>query len=112
MLADACARAGFTPAIDHQDRGVDGEVRLCRRRPGVALVPSLAAWAVPAELALCPLSDPALRRTIYTALPVTPLPVTPLPAALTLRNLLATDAGRSGVRPSLGRQPGTQPGPG
>nr|WP_256258738.1 hypothetical protein [Streptomyces mirabilis] len=37
--------------------------------PGDPNATSLAAWAVPAALALCRLDDPALRRTIHLALP-------------------------------------------
>ncbi|MFE9821136.1 hypothetical protein ACFYSH_02995 [Streptomyces sp. NPDC005791] len=50
---------------------------------GVALVPSLDAWAVPDGLVLVRLTDPALRRTVHAA-----RPATPLPAALTSRDLL------------------------
>lgn len=85
MLADACARAGFTPKKIIRIAEWTGKFGYVAAGLGVALIPSLAAWAVPAELALCPLSDRALYRTIYTA-----LPAAPLPAALALRNLLAT----------------------
>ncbi|MFY7626380.1 hypothetical protein [Streptomyces sp. NY05-11A] len=60
---------------------------------GVALIPSLAAWAVPAELALCRLTDPALRRTVHLA-----LPAAPLPAALKLRELLRDSVDRTVLR--------------
>lgn len=87
MLADACARAGFTPRKIIRIAEWTGKFGYVAAGLGVALVPSLAAWAVPAELTLCRLSDPTLRRTVYTA-----LPAAPLPAALALRDLLATHA--------------------
>ncbi|SNQ51197.1 LysR substrate binding domain protein [Frankia canadensis] len=83
-LADACARAGFTPRKIIRIAEWTGKFGYAAAGLGVALVPSLAARAVPTELVLRPLDDQALRRTIYTA-----LPTTALPAALTLQNLLA-----------------------
>ncbi|MFI1482983.1 LysR family transcriptional regulator [Streptomyces sp. NPDC020747] len=83
MLADACARAGFTPRKIIRIAEWTGKFGYAAAGLGVALVPSLAAWAVPAELVLCRLDDPALRRTVHLA-----LPAAPLPAALRLRDLL------------------------
>jgi DNA-binding transcriptional LysR family regulator len=83
MLADACARAGFAPRRIIRIAEWTGKFGYVAAGLGVALVPSLAAWAVPEELVLCPLTDPALRRTLHIA-----LPATPLPTALQLRNLL------------------------
>lgn len=83
MLADACARAGFTPAKVMRIAGWAGKFGYAVAGLGVALVPSLAAPAVPGELVLRPLTDPALRRTVHVA-----LPDTPLPAALALREFL------------------------
>jgi DNA-binding transcriptional LysR family regulator len=83
MLADACARAGFSPGKIIRIAEWTGKFGYVAAGLGVALVPSLAAWAVPAELALCRLDDPALRRTVHMA-----LPAAPLPAALKLRDLL------------------------
>ncbi|MEU8241053.1 LysR family transcriptional regulator [Actinoplanes missouriensis] len=83
MLADACARAGFSPRKIIRIAEWTGKFGWVAAGLGVALVPSLAAWALPAELALCRLDDPALRRTIHVA-----LPATPLPAARTLARLL------------------------
>ncbi|MEV7681976.1 LysR family transcriptional regulator [Streptomyces sp. NPDC088341] len=83
MLADACARAGFTPRKIIRIAEWSGKFGYAAAGLGVALVPSLAARAVPGELVLCRLTDPALRRTVHVA-----LPATPLPAALTLRDLL------------------------
>ncbi|MFI6339142.1 LysR family transcriptional regulator [Streptomyces sp. NPDC050535] len=83
MLADACARAGFTPRKIIRIAEWTGKFGYAAAGLGVALVPSLAASAVPAELVLRPLTDPALRRTVHVA-----LPATPLPAALKLRDLL------------------------
>ncbi|WP_331767552.1 LysR family transcriptional regulator [Embleya sp. NBC_00896] len=83
MLADACARAGFTPRKLIRIAEWTGKFGYVAAGLGVALVPSLAARAVPDELVLCRLTDPALRRTVHVA-----LPATPLPAALKLSDLL------------------------
>ncbi|MFE6286364.1 LysR family transcriptional regulator [Streptomyces sp. NPDC057877] len=83
LLADACARAGFTPRKVIRIAEWTGKFGYVAAGLGVALVPSLAARAVPAELVLRHLTDPALRRTLHVA-----LPATPLPAALRLRDLL------------------------
>ncbi|MGW1777987.1 LysR family transcriptional regulator [Streptomyces sp. NPDC002143] len=83
MLADACARAGFTPRKVIRIAEWTGKFGYVAAGLGVALVPSLAAWAVPGELVLRPLTDRALHRTVHVA-----LPATPLPAALALRDLL------------------------
>ncbi|MFJ9213345.1 LysR family transcriptional regulator [Streptomyces sp. NPDC102264] len=83
MLADACARAGFTPRKIIRIAEWSAKFGYAAAGLGVALVPSLAARAVPDELVLCRLTDPALRRTVHVA-----LPAAPLPAALTLRDLL------------------------
>ncbi|MEV1078317.1 LysR family transcriptional regulator [Streptomyces sp. NPDC050211] len=83
MLADACARAGFTPRKIIRIAEWAGKFGYAAAGLGVALVPSLASWAVPDELVLCRLTDPALRRTLHIA-----LPAAPLPAALQLRDLL------------------------
>ncbi|MFE4830950.1 LysR family transcriptional regulator [Streptomyces sp. NPDC056672] len=84
MLADACARAGFTPRKIIRIAEWSGKFGYAAAGLGVALVPSLAARAVPGELVLCRLSDPALRRTVHVA-----LPAAPLPAALKLCELLS-----------------------
>jgi DNA-binding transcriptional LysR family regulator len=83
MLADACARAGFRPKKIIRIAEWTGKFGYVAAGLGVALVPALAAWAVPAELVLCRLGDLALRRTVHIA-----LPAPPLPAALKLRDLL------------------------
>lgn len=83
VLADACARAGFTPERIMRIAGWAGKFGYAAAGLGVALVPSLAARAVPGELVLRPLTDPTLRRTVHVA-----LPEAPLPAALTLREFL------------------------
>ncbi|MDQ0596223.1 DNA-binding transcriptional LysR family regulator [Streptomyces canus] len=83
MLADAFARAAFTPRKIIRIAEWSGKFGYVAAGLGVALVPSLAAWAVPDELVLCRLTDPALRRTVHVA-----LPAVPLPAALKLRDLL------------------------
>ncbi|MEU5320804.1 LysR family transcriptional regulator [Streptomyces sp. NPDC047461] len=83
MLADAFARAAFTPRKIIRIAEWSGKFGYVAAGLGVALVPSLAAWAVPDELVLRSLTDPALRRTVHVA-----LPAVPLPAALKLRDLL------------------------
>ncbi|WP_406099637.1 LysR family transcriptional regulator [Streptomyces sp. NBC_01013] len=87
MLADACARAGFSPRKVIRIAEWTGKFGYVAAGLGVALVPSLAARAVPRTLAVCRLTDPALRRTVHVA-----LPVSPLPAALELRDLLCATA--------------------
>nr|WP_261559872.1 LysR substrate-binding domain-containing protein [Frankia tisae] len=96
LLTDACAEAGFTPKKIIKIAEWTGKFGYAAAGLGIALVPSLAAWAVPAELvlcrlgdlALCRLGDLALRRTVHVALPADPLPV-----ALTLRDLLGDTPG-------------------
>ncbi|CAM5436779.1 LysR family transcriptional regulator [Streptomyces atroolivaceus] len=88
VLADACARAGFTPRKIIRIAEWTGKFGYVAAGLGVALIPSLAAWAVPDGLVLVRLTDPALRRTVHVA-----LPAAPLPSALTLRDLLL-DGGR------------------
>ncbi|MFJ2239260.1 LysR family transcriptional regulator [Streptomyces sp. NPDC087859] len=83
MLADAFARAAFTPRKIIRIAEWSGKFGYVAAGLGVALVPSLAAWAVPDELVLRSLTDPALRRTVHVA-----LPAVPIPAALKLRDLL------------------------
>ncbi|MFI1225007.1 MULTISPECIES: LysR family transcriptional regulator [unclassified Streptomyces] len=93
MLADACARAGFTPRRLLRIAGWSGKFGYAAAGLGVALVPSLAARAVPGELVLRPLTDPALRRAVHVA-----LPAAPLPAALALREFLR-EAAEKHIRP-------------
>lgn len=102
MLADACARAGFAPRTVVRIAEWTGKFGYVAAGLGVALVPSLAAWAVPDGLVLVRLTDPALRRTLHVA-----LPATPLPAALTLRALLQD----GGLRPSGTRLASPDPRP-
>ncbi|MFI6583146.1 LysR family transcriptional regulator [Embleya sp. NPDC050493] len=83
MLADACGRAGFSPRKIIRVAEWAGKFGYAAAGLGVALVPSLAARAVPDELVLRRLTDPALRRTVHVA-----LPTAPLPTALKLRDLL------------------------
>ncbi|MFF7244319.1 LysR family transcriptional regulator [Embleya sp. NPDC008237] len=83
MLADACGRAGFTPRKIIRVAEWAGKFGYAAAGLGVALVPSLAARAVPDELVLRRLTDPTLRRTVHVA-----LPTAPLPTALKLRDLL------------------------
>ncbi len=93
LLDDACARAGFTPRKLIRIAEWTGKFGYAAAGLGVALVPALAAWAVPAELVLRPLDSPLPRRTIHTA-----LPAAPLPAALTLRDQLHEIAGGAATR--------------
>lgn len=95
LLADACARAGFTPRKVIRITEWTGKFGYVAAGLGVALVPSLAAWAVPTELTLRPLTDRTLHRTVHVA-----LPATPLPAALKLRDLLHTEHRTKNPRPS------------
>ncbi|WNI20606.1 LysR family transcriptional regulator [Streptomyces sp. ITFR-16] len=87
MFAEACARAGFSPRKVIRIAEWSGKFGYVAAGLGVALVPSLAARAVPGTLVLCRLTDPALHRTLHVA-----LPDAPLPAALHLRDLLRTAA--------------------
>jgi DNA-binding transcriptional LysR family regulator len=94
LLTEVCARAGFRPRKIIRIAEWTGKFGYAAAGLGVALVPSLAAWAVPAEIALCRIGSPAPRRTVHIA-----LPVTPLPAALRLRTCLreAADRHRAGL---------------
>ncbi|MGW3654267.1 LysR family transcriptional regulator [Streptomyces sp. NPDC005151] len=88
MLAEVCARAGFQPRKIVRIAEWTGKFGYVAAGLGVALVPSLAAWAVPDELAICRLGGLAPRRTVHVA-----LPAAPLPAALKLRELLHDTVG-------------------
>ncbi|MCZ4119698.1 LysR family transcriptional regulator [Streptomyces sp. H39-S7] len=83
ILDDACGRAGFTPRKLIRIAEWTGKFGYVAAGLGVALVPALAARAVPAELVLRPLDNPLPHRTLHTA-----LPTAPLPAALILRDRL------------------------
>ncbi|GIH92855.1 LysR family transcriptional regulator [Planobispora siamensis] len=87
MLADACARAGFTPRTTLKIAEWTGKFGFVAAGLGVTLVPSLAARAVPAGLALRSLGGFAPRRTVSAA-----LPPDCLPAARTLVRFLAEAA--------------------
>lgn len=84
MMADAWARAGFRPRRTIRVAEWAGKFGYVAAGLGVALVPALAARAVPPELVLCRIGDVPPRRTVHVA-----LPTTPLPTALRLRQLLA-----------------------
>ncbi|MEU2838164.1 LysR family transcriptional regulator [Streptomyces sp. NPDC007076] len=84
MLAEVCGRAGFAPKRITRIAEWTGKFGYAAAGLGVALVPSLATWAVPGELAVCRLGDLAPRRTVHVALPA----AAPLPAARELRELL------------------------
>jgi DNA-binding transcriptional LysR family regulator len=88
MVADAWARAGFMPKKVIRIAEWSGKFGYVAAGLGVALVPSLAAWAVPSELVLCRLGDLPPHRTVHVA-----LPAAPLPAALVLLDLLRDAAG-------------------
>ncbi|MFJ4406679.1 LysR family transcriptional regulator [Streptomyces sp. NPDC088910] len=74
LLLDACAQAGFAPRKLIRVAEWSGKFGYVAAGLGVALVPSLALWAVPPDLALRPLAPPFPRRTVHTALPPSPLP--------------------------------------
>ncbi|MEU1122556.1 LysR substrate-binding domain-containing protein [Streptomyces sp. NPDC005899] len=99
VLGDACVRAGFVPRRIIRIAEWTGKFGYVAAGLGVALVPSLAAWAVPDGLVLVRLTDPALRRTVHVA-----LPTAPLPAASVLRDLLR-DGGRPRWTAPGGRGP-------
>ena len=88
-LAEACARAGFTPRASVRISEWTGKFGFVAAGLGITLVPAIAAHAVPPDLVLRSLGELAPRRTVYAALP----PV-PLPAARTLVRLLAVQAGQ------------------
>ncbi|MFE2040871.1 LysR family transcriptional regulator [Streptomyces sp. NPDC059477] len=90
LLADAWARVGGAPKKIIRIAEWTGKFGYVAAGLGVALVPSLAAWAVPGDIVLRRLTDPALRRTIHVA-----RPATPLPAARELEGLLRSTAGSS-----------------
>ncbi|MDN5931934.1 MAG: LysR substrate-binding domain-containing protein [Pseudonocardia sp.] len=84
MMADAWARAGFAPRRTVRVAEWAGKFGYVAAGLGVALVPALAATAVPAGLVLCRIGDAPPQRTVSVA-----LPAAPLPSALRLRQLLA-----------------------
>ncbi|WP_214411689.1 LysR family transcriptional regulator [Sphaerisporangium fuscum] len=84
MLAQSCARAGFTPRIGIRIGEWTGKLGYVAAGLGVTLLPSMAARAVRGDLALRPLGAYAPRRQVYAALPRT----APLAAAATLLRLL------------------------
>lgn len=84
MMADAWARAGFYPRRTIRVAEWAGKFGYVAAGLGVALVPALAARAVPSELVLCRIGDVPPQRTVHVALPSAPLPV-----ALRLHQLLA-----------------------
>ncbi|MET8828210.1 LysR family transcriptional regulator [Streptomyces sp. NPDC004610] len=91
LLADAWARVGGAPRKIIRIAEWTGKFGYVAAGLGVALVPSLAAWAVPGDIALRRLTDPALRRTILVA-----RPTAPLPAARELEGLLRLVVGSQG----------------
>ncbi|MEU3463807.1 LysR family transcriptional regulator [Streptomyces sp. NPDC006733] len=93
VLDDACARAGFAPRKLIRVAEWTGKFGYVAAGLGVALVPALAARAVPADLVLRPLAGQLPHRTIHLA-----LPATPLPAALALRDRLHATAAATAAR--------------
>ncbi len=69
MLADACARAGFTPRVELHAGEWTGKLGFVAAGLGVALVPSLAAGALRRDLVLHRLDAEAPVRRVYAALP-------------------------------------------
>ncbi|WP_299534837.1 LysR family transcriptional regulator [uncultured Streptomyces sp.] len=88
LLADAWARAGFRPRRVIRVAEWAGKFGYAAAGLGIALVPALAARAVPAGLVLCRLGGLPPHRTVHVA-----LPDAPLPAAVELRDLLRAAAG-------------------
>ncbi|MFJ4687247.1 LysR family transcriptional regulator [Streptomyces sp. NPDC091377] len=88
LLADAWARVGGAPRKIIRVAEWAGKFGYVAAGLGVALVPSLAAWAVPGDIVLRRLGGPALRRTVHVA-----RPAAPLPAARQLEELLRATAG-------------------
>ncbi|MFI6638916.1 LysR family transcriptional regulator [Streptomyces sp. NPDC050504] len=74
MLTEVCARAGFRPRKTVRIAEWTGKFGYVAAGLGVALVPSLAAWAVPDEIVLRRIEGLAPRRAVHVALPATPLP--------------------------------------
>ncbi|MFC4056804.1 LysR family transcriptional regulator [Planomonospora corallina] len=93
MLADACARAGFTPRASIRISEWTGKYGFVAAGLGVTLVPALAVPAVPEGLAVRSLGAFAPHRTVYAA-----LPRTAPPAARALARLLREEARRQAVR--------------
>lgn len=88
MLAEACARAGFTPRVGIRIGEWIAKFGYVAAGLGVSLVPSMAARAVRAGLVLRPLGEHAPRRRVYVALPG----AAPLPSAEALLRLLLRGA--------------------
>ncbi|MFS0691383.1 LysR family transcriptional regulator [Streptomyces nitrosporeus] len=89
VLAEAWTRAGFRPRKVIRIAEWAGKFGYAAAGLGIALVPSLAARAVPDGLVLCRLGGLLPHRTVHLS-----LPAAPLPAALELRDLLRAAAGR------------------
>jgi DNA-binding transcriptional LysR family regulator len=83
LMTDAWLRAGFQPRTTIRVAEWAGKFGYVSAGLGVALVPALAARAVPPELVMCRLGDSPPQRTVHIA-----MPTAPLPSALRLQQLL------------------------
>ncbi|MEV5752749.1 LysR substrate-binding domain-containing protein [Actinoallomurus sp. NPDC052308] len=72
VLPRACRKAGFEPRIAFRTDDQMTVRGLVAAGLGVALAPSLTLPAVPSDLVIRPLSDPALTRTVSAATPAGP----------------------------------------
>ncbi|MEV5710897.1 LysR substrate-binding domain-containing protein [Actinoallomurus sp. NPDC052274] len=72
VLPRACRKAGFEPRIAFRTDDQMTVRGLVAAGLGVALAPSLTLPAIPSDLAIRPLSDPALTRTVSAATPAGP----------------------------------------
>ncbi|GAA4601891.1 LysR family transcriptional regulator [Actinoallomurus liliacearum] len=72
VLPRACRKAGFEPRIAFRTDDQMTVRGLVAAGLGVALAPSLTLPAIPSDLVIRPLSDPALTRTVSAATPAGP----------------------------------------
>ncbi|MFC6081685.1 LysR family transcriptional regulator [Sphaerisporangium aureirubrum] len=100
VLAEYCARAGFTPKVGIRIHEWTGKLGYVAAGLGITLVPSIAARAVRRDVVLRSLSGQAPRRQVQAALPRT----APLPAALALLDLLRETARSAGSGHELGQE--------
>jgi DNA-binding transcriptional LysR family regulator len=67
MVERACRAAGFEPLVGHRVTDLDTLLELARRGLAVALVPSMGGAEEGNGLALRPLAEGGLRRTVFLA---------------------------------------------
>jgi DNA-binding transcriptional LysR family regulator len=67
IVRDACAHAGFEPAVQFESEDYQALLGLAASGMGVTMVPSLAAISVPADVVIRPIQGEPPRRYIHAA---------------------------------------------